>query len=362
MPARSRRRVLPAVLAAACVLALALGGCSDPAAPSSRAGSASDSSSASASAAVDAGVLARTWVVTDTGTAADGTTVVFDATAGTHGTAVITAACGTIRGRWAANDLGRFLGAVQSWSARCDAEQTGSTDAGLPAQLVAWYTTATTFEPVTSPSSPAGSGTGSAGAPSASASPDTMSGDDGSATIRLANSAGAQIATLVALQGSATGSGAPVSPVPDPSSSAPGFSVQPDARAGETAIVGKWVQRGRPQTAPTPPFLDFASDGTWTGSDGCNSSSGRWLMDGTGAVLATSGPSTLVGCAGMADLGAALTQAAHIGILDGTLLLLDQDGSTILSLVPEKPSSDEASASAGPVSGTASGSPASTAP
>ena len=52
-------------------------------------------------------------------------------------------------------------------------------------------------------------------------------------------------------------------------------------------IEGRW-------TASTA-FVEFSADGSWTGSDGCNAATGRWVRDDT-HFLATSGASTLMGC------------------------------------------------------------------
>ncbi|MEQ3540525.1 META domain-containing protein [Pseudonocardia tropica] len=43
-------------------------------------------------------------------------------------------------------------------------------------------------------------------------------------------------------------------------------------------------------------FAEFAPDGTWTGSDGCNGQGGDWALDGDGALRATANPSTLIAC------------------------------------------------------------------
>ena len=56
-------------------------------------------------------------------------------------------------------------------------------------------------------------------------------------------------------------------------------------------LTGRW--------SPTPtakPFAEFQPDGTYSGSDGCNGVTSRWITDGAGQVAVTSGVSTLIGC------------------------------------------------------------------
>ncbi len=267
--------------------------------------SASPSASPSESAAPDPATLTGTWVVTDTGTAADGTTVRLEASVTGRGTAEITADCGTISGSWGANSRGMFLGSVYAWSANCDTQKGATTEIGVPAQIVAWLTTATTFELLTTSSTP---------------------------TVTLTNSAGADIATLVSLQDPDSKTASPTSGATPPTA-----AFEPPTSTTLEELEGKWVQEGRPHVAPTPPFLQFTADGAWDGSDGCNAASGRWLANTQGALLATSGPTTQISCDGMVDMGRALVQASFIGVIDDELYLWDAAGTIILRLVPETP-------------------------
>ncbi|TFC88967.1 META domain-containing protein [Cryobacterium sp. TMT3-29-2] len=72
----------------------------------------------------------------------------------------------------------------------------------------------------------------------------------------------------------------------------------------------------------------FEADGTWTGSDGCNGSQGRWATDGAGTLLATSGVSTLIACEG-APVASWVAQARLAVIDNGELRLIDAGGSEL---------------------------------
>lgn len=97
--------------------------------------------------------------------------------------------------------------------------------------------------------------------------------------------------------------------------------------ATPAALDGKWVPVA--YATSTDPHVLFEADGTWTGSDGCNGGSGRWLIGDNGDFLATSGPSTLIGCEG-APVPFWVSQATTAGIsADGWLLLFDASGTEI---------------------------------
>ncbi|PJJ71753.1 META domain-containing protein [Diaminobutyricimonas aerilata] len=72
-------------------------------------------------------------------------------------------------------------------------------------------------------------------------------------------------------------------------------------------------------------FVEFADDGSWTGSDGCNGNGGRWVADDTGTLLATSGPSTLMACDG-APVPTWMATATTAWLDGDDLVLLDRHG------------------------------------
>ena len=110
----------------------------------------------------------------------------------------------------------------------------------------------------------------------------------------------------------------------DPAALAPG--VDP---VGRDALLGRWGpgESDLPVDAD-PPFLEFADDGTWRASDGCNGVSGRWVQGADGLLLATSGVSTSIGCENWA--GATwLWATARIGLVDGALVFYETDGTML---------------------------------
>lgn len=98
------------------------------------------------------------------------------------------------------------------------------------------------------------------------------------------------------------------------------------------SIVGRWLPADF--DGPTDPYLEFHSDGTYTGSDGCNGASGRWVAGESGAFLATSGPSTLIGCEGSNEAHS-VGQASLVGMVGDELTLYDANGSKLAALVRE---------------------------
>ncbi|GAA1857763.1 hypothetical protein GCM10009772_37520 [Pseudonocardia alni subsp. carboxydivorans] len=73
-------------------------------------------------------------------------------------------------------------------------------------------------------------------------------------------------------------------------------------------------------TAQGRAFAEFAPDGTWTGSDGCNGQSGEWTLGDGGALRATAGLSTMIGCEN-APVARWISEAVHVEV-DGPDLLL----------------------------------------
>ncbi|MFC6020815.1 hypothetical protein ACFP2T_32180 [Plantactinospora solaniradicis] len=71
--------------------------------------------------------------------------------------------------------------------------------------------------------------------------------------------------------------------------------------------------------------MELGADGGWSGSDGCNRQSGRWVAGRAGALLATMGPSTLIGCVNVA-VGSRLGNAWRAGLDGDVLVLLDPVG------------------------------------
>jgi hypothetical protein len=95
--------------------------------------------------------------------------------------------------------------------------------------------------------------------------------------------------------------------------------------ATDETLIGRWLPADGTPDSPTPPFVEFVRGGQWRGSDGCNGQGGRWAAGEAGALLATSGPSTLIGCDNV-PVSAWLSPARRAGFDGAELVLLDAAG------------------------------------
>jgi hypothetical protein len=102
--------------------------------------------------------------------------------------------------------------------------------------------------------------------------------------------------------------------------------------ATRATLVGRWVMDAADTVQrPKIPFLRLDADGSWTSSDGCNGSMGRWTAGSDGRVLATSGASTLIGCHNV-PVDQWWVTAARAGFDGPTLVLLDRNGNELVRL------------------------------
>jgi hypothetical protein len=91
-------------------------------------------------------------------------------------------------------------------------------------------------------------------------------------------------------------------------------------------LLGRWIPAdGRRRNGNQEPFVAFAADGEWRGSDGCNGGAGRWGSGRAGALLATAGLSTLIACNGV-PVPSWLAQTYRAGFDGDVLVLLGQTG------------------------------------
>lgn len=95
--------------------------------------------------------------------------------------------------------------------------------------------------------------------------------------------------------------------------------------ASRAALLGRWVPAGSGRPGPAPAYVELRDDGGWRGSDGCNGQGGRWVAGAQGALLATAGPSTLIGCANV-PVASWLSAASRAGLEDDVLVLVDARG------------------------------------
>jgi heat shock protein HslJ len=101
------------------------------------------------------------------------------------------------------------------------------------------------------------------------------------------------------------------------------------------ALVGRWVPEDGRGSGPEPAHLEFRADGGWAGSDGCNGLGGRWVAGVDGALLATNGPSTLIGCDN-SPVGQWLADARRVGLDGEKLVLVNAAGKELGRLRPDR--------------------------
>ncbi|MEJ8278582.1 hypothetical protein [Pseudonocardia spirodelae] len=100
----------------------------------------------------------------------------------------------------------------------------------------------------------------------------------------------------------------------DPQSAATG----PRAAAAADLTGVRWLPADG--AAGGRAYAEFAPDGTWTGSDGCNGQGGTWSLDADGTFTATANPSTLIGCENV-PVAQWVSSAVRVAVDGGDLLL-----------------------------------------
>jgi hypothetical protein len=111
----------------------------------------------------------------------------------------------------------------------------------------------------------------------------------------------------------------------------------PAGAAPATDILGRWIAADATSTSPEEPYVEFLADGTYTATEGCNATGGRWVLGDSADFLATAGIRTDMGC-DMIEIPAWVSTAASIGTeldeSDATVLTLyDRDGLPLGRLV-----------------------------
>lgn len=208
--------------------------------------------------------------------------------------------CGRMSGQWAANAAGLMVASIDSGSGRCDVQK---------AARSSWLH-------------------------------DVAGYRRGEAGPELLDSSGGVVARL--LPGARLTPGPDVAPseveVPTlPEQPRPHWQALPDlprsvVPVSREQLLGAWVPAGEDRRArPERPHVRFHPDGSWTGSDGCNGTGGRWALGHGGAVLLTSGITTLIGCGNVNVLGSAPLARAAVD-RDGFLVLYDFSGAPVQSL------------------------------
>lgn len=147
---------------------------------------------------------------------------------------------------------------------------------------------------------------------------------------------GAAVVAVVAaaVAGTALDGGGPVlqpepASAPSPSSAAPSgpsvATVQGEWRA--VRINGFHQLRAR---RPEQPLLMFNPDGTWSGSDGCNSLSGTYAIGPNGELSTTNNGQRLAGCHNVPHIEV-LATASRIEVTRPAIRFYDQNGQELAS-------------------------------
>ncbi|HZB48415.1 MAG TPA: hypothetical protein VE547_04925 [Mycobacteriales bacterium] len=208
--------------------------------------------------------------------------------------------CGVLDGGWRADPAGLFLGGVTSWNDSCDL---------APDPQPAWLA--------------------------------RVSGYRVTGTHRLLLDAeGATVARLVPGKRPA-----PRNDIADSESAPPVVTAELRAalaapaplpaglRAATAAeLARRWVPAAADDSdRPDAPFAQLRTDGTWTGSDGCNGTGGRWIAGAGGALLVLGGVQTAIGCDNV-RVGGWLSDASRAGFAGDRLVLLDRTGAEVARL------------------------------
>jgi hypothetical protein len=102
------------------------------------------------------------------------------------------------------------------------------------------------------------------------------------------------------------------------------------APATRAQLVGSWVPaQPRPSSSglrhDTTPGVTLAADGSYHATDGCNGTDGRWAADDHGALVATGGATTAIGCDNV-PVEQWLATATSAGFAGTVLVLVGRDG------------------------------------
>ncbi len=205
--------------------------------------------------------------------------------------------CGAAFAQWRASTSGLFASGISSWSGSCGDRP------DLP-----WLDTATGWQP---------DGDGIA-----------LVAGDGSTLARLAPGATPKADKNTA--GSLADPPVVTDEIRTLLNASPSMGAGITASGTRASLVGVWIAvlpspRPSTQYSPrNPPGVTLKTDGSWSGSDGCNGAGGRWNAD-EGRVIASSGPQTLIGCDNI-DAPGWFARAWLAGFDGDVLVTFDQDG------------------------------------
>jgi hypothetical protein len=103
--------------------------------------------------------------------------------------------------------------------------------------------------------------------------------------------------------------------------------------ARASALAGRWqpypAKRFR---SSQQPYVSFAADGQWTGSDGCNGVGGTLRVGSAGELINVGGWTTLIGCLG-APVGSFVPKSGRVSASGGVLTFYDANGKVLGKLI-----------------------------
>lgn len=103
---------------------------------------------------------------------------------------------------------------------------------------------------------------------------------------------------------------------------APGPALSPEE------LTGRW-RTGDAAADGSRPFITFAADGTYRGSDGCDGISGKWLLLPGNRLVFTSSGRTQVGCGNLQPVPEWTEATRSVSVVSGALTLFDVDGTPL---------------------------------
>jgi len=147
--------------------------------------------------------------------------------------------------------------------------------------------------------------------------------------IELLDSDGAVVASLTVDGYPPSGGEERYTHQPTPSRSAEIVLDVPNAATMSSQLIGRWVH---PDVPDDGTYIEFFEDGFWRGSDGCNTTAGRWALGEYGIVITGSGISTLVGCSG-SNVARLSEQATAVAVTSTGLTFYGPEG-VLQSVIP----------------------------
>lgn len=210
---------------------------------------------------------------------------------------IVFSSCGETRGEWRADVGGDFLAATDSGDARCYHQ-----DGRFAPPVLNWLNAASRYR--------------------------IRSNDQ----VVLLDESGAVVARLrdgahpsVSLADTAADALPPrVTPTLRTWLDSPGPLPKGISVATPADLFGKWAPAGQADGASAK--VTFNQDGTWTASDGCNGSSGRYALTAGGQLLLTSTEPALVACVNESPVLVWLETCRRVGLSGGNLVLTDAQG------------------------------------